>query len=63
MYVYVFDSQDQLVRKFGSRGILDSRFDDPVGLAFDADDNFMWCVDITIECNSSILKENIFYVR
>lgn len=37
--VYMFDSQDQLVRKFASRGILDGRFDGPVGLAFDADDN------------------------
>ena len=37
--VYIFDSQDQLVTKFGSKGIGDGQFHCPAGLAFDADNH------------------------
>ena len=35
--VYIFDSQDQLVRKIGTEGNGNGQFDSPTGLAFDAD--------------------------
>ena len=37
--VYIFDGQDQLVRKFGSNGKVNGRFSNPYGLAFDANNN------------------------
>ena len=37
--VYIFDGQDQLVRKFGSNGKVTGRFSNPYGLAFDANNN------------------------
>ena len=37
--VYLFDEQDELVNKFGSRGSSNGRFHCPYGVAFDADDN------------------------
>ena len=37
--VYIFDSQDQVVRKIGSKGKGNGEFDKPAGLAFDDDNN------------------------
>ena len=37
--VYIFDGQEQLVRKFGSNGIGNGQFSNPRGLAFDANNN------------------------
>jgi len=37
--VYIFDGQDQLVRKFGTKGKGNGQFDSPTGLAFDAENN------------------------
>ena len=37
--VYLFDGQDQVVRKFGSKGNGNGQFDSPAGIAFDADNN------------------------
>ena len=37
--VYVFDGEDQLVRKFGSRGSGNGQFSYPAGVAFDSDDH------------------------
>ena len=37
--VYIFDSQDQVVRKIGSKGKGNGEFDSPAGLAFDNDNN------------------------
>ena len=37
--VYVFDGEDQLVRKFGSRGSGNGQFNYPAGVAFDSDDH------------------------
>ena len=37
--MYIFDSQDQVVRKFGSKGNGSGQFDKPAGLAFDADNH------------------------
>ena len=42
--VYIFNEQDQLVRKFGSRGDGAGQFDSPSGVSFD-DDNFLYVVD------------------
>ena len=42
--VYIFDGQDQLVRKFGSRGSGNSQFRVPAGVAFDSDDH-LYVVD------------------
>ena len=41
--VYIFDSHDQLVRQFGSKGNGNGEFDSPAGLAFD-DDNCLYVV-------------------
>ena len=38
--VYIFNGEDQLVRKFGSRGSSNGQFDFPAGVAFDSDDHF-----------------------
>ena len=37
--VYIFDSQDHVVRKIGSKGKGNGEFDKPAGLAFDDDNN------------------------
>ena len=37
--VYVFDGEDQLVRKFGSCGSGNGQFSSPAGVAFDSDDH------------------------
>ena len=37
--VYIFDSQDQVVRKFGSQGNGNGEFNSPAGIAFDDDNN------------------------
>lgn len=37
--VCIFDDQDQLVRKFGSKGKGRGQFDSPTAIAFDADNN------------------------
>jgi len=37
--VYIFDSQDQLVKKVGSKGKGNGQFDFPAGLAFDVDNH------------------------
>ena len=37
--MYIFDGQDQLVRKFGSSGSGNGQFYNPYGLAFDADNH------------------------
>ena len=43
--VYIFDGQDQLVRKFGSKGNGCGQFDSPAGLAFVDDDiKFLYVV-------------------
>ena len=38
-YVYIFDGEDQLVRKFGSYGSGNGQFSYPAGVAFDSDDH------------------------
>ena len=42
--VYMFDGQDQLIRKFGSEGKCNGQFRFPAGLAFD-DSNHLYVVD------------------
>ena len=42
--VYVFNGQDQLVRKIGSRGNDAGQFNEPWGVSFD-DDNYLYVVD------------------
>ena len=42
--VYIFDSQDQVVTKFGAHGNGNGQFKDPRGVAFD-DDNHLYVVD------------------
>ena len=42
--VYIFDGEDQLVRKFGSRGSGNGQFSTPAGVAFDSDDH-LYVVD------------------
>ena len=37
--VYIFNGEDQLVRKFGSDGSGNGKFDGPAGVAFDSDDH------------------------
>ena len=43
-HVYIFDDQDQLIRKFGSEGKCNGQFRFPAGLAFD-DNNHLYVVD------------------
>ena len=43
-YVYIFDGEDQLVRKFGSNGSGSGQFDYPEGVAFD-NDNHLYVAD------------------
>ena len=42
--VYIFDGEDQLVRKFGSYGSGNGQFNVPTGVAFDSDDH-LYVVD------------------
>ena len=42
--VYIFDDEDQLVRKFGSHGSGNGQFHYPAGVAFDSDDH-LYVVD------------------
>ena len=42
--VWIFDSQDQLVRKFGSSGTGNGEFSSPLGVAFD-DNNHLYITD------------------
>lgn len=37
--IYIYDGQDQLIRKFGSKGNCDGQFNFPAGLAFDVNNN------------------------
>ena len=37
--VYIFDGEDQLVRKFGNCGSGNGQFNGPIGVAFDSDDH------------------------
>ena len=53
--VYIFDEQDQLIRKIGSRGSNSGKFQNPRGTAFD-DDNCLYIV----EANRLIQKFDIF---
>ena len=43
-YVYIFNSRDQLVKKFGSKGKGHGQFNLPMGIAFDID-NYLYVVD------------------
>ena len=42
--VWIFDRQDQLVRKFGTYGTVNGKFSNPHGVAFD-DDNHLYVTD------------------
>ena len=42
--VWIFDRQDQLVRKFGSTGTGNGQFSSPYGVAFD-DNNYLYVTD------------------
>ena len=42
--VCIFDGDDQLVRKFGSKGVNDGQFNHPAGVAFD-DDHHLYVAD------------------
>ena len=42
--VYVFDGQDQLIRKFGNKGTDNGQFNNPEGVAFD-NDNHLYVAD------------------
>ena len=42
--VYLFDSQDQVIMKFGSKGNGNGEFNMPMGVAFD-DNNYLYVVD------------------
>ena len=62
--VYIFDSQDQLVKTFGSKGKSNGQFDGPAGLAFDDDNNlYVVCtyVGITTECKNLLPMVNICF--
>jgi len=53
--VYIYDSQDQLLRKFGTRGKKNGEFDSLYGITFDANNN-LYASDYT---KNSILKFDI----
>ena len=53
--VWIFDREDQLVRKFGSYGNGNGEFSNPYGVAFDAD-NHLYVTDFT---NHRVQKFNI----
>ena len=42
--VYIFNHEDQLIRKFGNKGTDDSKFNHPAGVAFDGD-NHLYIAD------------------
>ena len=44
--VYIFDGEDQLVRKFGSCGSGNGQFNSPAGVAFDSDDH-LYVIDLS----------------
>ena len=48
--MYIFDEQDQLVRKFGSSGKGNGKFLNPQGLAFDVNNLCMCLSTVIIEC-------------
>ncbi|XP_065920275.1 tripartite motif-containing protein 2-like [Dysidea avara] len=54
--VYIFNEQDQLVRKFGSHGNNKGQFEDPYGLCFDSYDN-LYVADVG---NNRVQKFNFF---
>ena len=41
--VYIFDREDQLVRKFGCKGSGNGQFDHPVAVGFGSDDHLHKC--------------------
>ena len=53
--VWIFDREDQLVRKFGSFGTGDGKFDRPLGVAFDANNHLY----VTDHCNHRVQKFDI----
>ena len=53
--VLIFDGEDQLVRKFGSYGTGNGKFDRPLGVAFDTDNHLY----VTDHCNHRVQKFNI----
>ena len=53
--VYIFDAQDQLIRKFGTKGNGNGEFDRPSGLAFDDDNNLY----VACRYNHRVQKFNI----
>ena len=55
--VYIFDSQDHIVAKFGSQGNGNGQFDLPTGVPFD-DDNHLYVVDNN---NHRVQKFDITY--
>ena len=53
--VWIFDREDQLVRKFGSFGTGNGEFDRPLGAAFDANNHLY----VTDHCNHRVQKFDI----
>ena len=53
--VWIFDREDQLVRKFGSYGTSNGKFSSPLGVAFDANNDLY----VTDEGNHGVQKFNI----
>ena len=53
--VWIFDREDQLVRKFGSFGNSNGEFDRPLGIAFDANNHLY----VTDHCNHRVQKFDI----
>jgi len=54
--VYIFNEQDQLVRKFGEYGNRKGQFDGPYGLCFDS----YYCLYVADVGNNRVQKFNIF---
>ena len=54
--VYIFNEQDQLVRKFGEHGSNKGQFDGPYGLCFDS----YYCLYVSDVGNNRVQKFNIF---
>ena len=53
--VYIFDDQDQLIRKFGSNGSDNGQFSNPRGLAFDANNDLY----VSDHSNNRVQKFNM----
>ena len=53
--VYIFNGQDELVKKFGSNGSSSGQFSSPIGVAFDSDNHFF----ITEYSNNRVQKFSI----